>query len=442
MDISSWLESVQPGTRTDTKPRQQESATNTRQRKSQPQTPTPTPSTAAGPNIRSPPPNKRRRAQHDDDNDGNDDNEPADPDTDRTPRGRATLSNSDRTSSRSSGASRISASRRLARLELAPVNPVLITQIKWRDSRMPQELKDVLDSLEDLQSCVVPDYLAKDIEARAKEDPEFHNFRPSKFYQANETTTGAPTFHPDLSLDEVLEVFLAAEECFDENHAEAGWNSLVHWPVFQLALGPIKPPPGAAADIIQGQRHPARVRAMPCATARLQSRPYGAKMVDFCIFVEPQGADAEQVDQIREERDFINHTDYLPLRRRPIALSAKSTNPGEGYTDAQIQLSAWQAAQWALFESLLGSRATQNTLIPFLPALIIRGHEWFFAATTKSGRHTVLWVQKAIGATDSVLGVFQIIHALRYIAAWIREIYWPWYRRAILQVPGNEDMGG
>lgn len=256
---------------------------------------------------------------------------------------------------------------------------------------MPKELADMLDALDGFQSRVgiVPDYLAVDIEARAKEDRELYNFQPSKFYQANKNAADAPVLHPDLSLDRVLEVFSAAIECFNEGHAEATWNTLVHWPVFQLALGPIEMSLGAAADRIPFQRRPACVRAMPCATARLQSRPYGAKMVDYCIFVEPQGEDAHQVDQIREIQEYINHTDYSPLRRRPIVLSAESKKPGEGYKDAQIQLGVWQAAQWALLESMLASRATHSTLIPFLPALIIQGHEWSFAATTKSGRHTV-----------------------------------------------------
>ncbi|KAI0904056.1 hypothetical protein F4823DRAFT_616386 [Ustulina deusta] len=435
MNIPLWLESIPPESLTDADLRQ--SQTRKRKRRVRRQVPTPMPSTAADPNATPPPPNKRRRPEHDDNDDI------ADPDADRTPRGRRVSSNSDRTSSRSSGTSRTSPTKRLAHLEIAPVNPVLVTQISRSDTRMPTELATMLDALDGFQSRVgiVPDYLAVEIEARATENRELYNFQPSKFQHTNETATVTPVLDPTLSLDRVLEVFSAAKECFNEGHAEAGWNTLVHWPVFQLALGPITGVAGAAEDRIQGQEHQVRVRVMPCTTARLQGRPHGAKMVDYCIFVEPQGEDAQQVDEIREAREYINHTDYLPLRRRPIVLSAESKRPGEGYKDAQIQLSVWQAAQWALLESLLASRTTQPALIPFLPALIIQGHEWSFAATTKSGRHTVLWVKQAIGGTDTVLGVFQIIHALRYIAAWIRETYWPWYRRVILQVPENEHVG-
>lgn len=63
-------------------------------------------------------------------------------------------------------------------------------------------------------------------------------------------------------------------------------------------------------------------------------------------------------------------------------------------------------------------------MIPFLPAIIIQGHEWHFAATTRSGNTTVLWVKQPLGATDSILGIFQIVCALRHLAAWIRMSYW------------------
>ncbi|KAI1183373.1 hypothetical protein F5B17DRAFT_443490 [Nemania serpens] len=358
-------------------------------------------------------PNKKRRT----DNDKNDD--AVDLVSDLAPRGRSLLPHSARVSNYSSGTSRTSSTKRLSQLEIAPVNPVLVAQIRRSDTRMPTDLVKILDTLDNFQRRVgiVPNYLAVEIEARFKDDREFYNFQPSIFYETNETVHSQ---NPKLCLDAMLEIFSAATECFNEEHSEATWNALVHWPVFRLALGPII---GFVETDrkAQDKMHQADVRVMPCTTARLQGRPHGAKMVDYCFFIDPQGDDAQQIDEIRESRDFINHTDYPPLRRRPIALSAVSKKPGEGYKDAQIQLG--------------------SALIPFLPAVIIQGHEWSFAATTKSGRHTILWVKQAIGATNIVLGMFQIIHALRHIAARIRDTYWPWYRCAILQIPGSTQEG-
>ncbi|KAJ8131153.1 hypothetical protein O1611_g2473 [Lasiodiplodia mahajangana] len=330
-------------------------------------------------------------------------------------------SRSDRISHYSSSTSRTSPTKCLGQLEIAPVNPDIVVQISRNDARIPTDLLKMLDALDNFQSRVgiVPDYLALEIEARAKEDRELYNFQPLRFYQ---TTEAILSSYPKLCLNRVLDIFSEATECFNEGHSEATWNSLVHWPVFRLALGPLTGSAKAAADRrTQGQSHQVHVRAMPCTTARLQGRPHGAKMVDFCFFIDPSGDDASQIDEIREAREYINHTDYQPLRRRPIVLSAESKKPDEGCKDAQIQLGVWLAAQWALLENLLQSSATQSALIPFLPALIIQGHEWSFAATTKSGRHTILWVGQAIGSTNSVLGMFQIIHVLRYIAEWTAD---------------------
>ncbi|KAH8745487.1 hypothetical protein F5883DRAFT_475563, partial [Diaporthe sp. PMI_573] len=100
-------------------------------------------------------------------------------------------------------------------------------------------------------------------------------------------------------------------------------------------------------------------------------------MVDYCIFVEPQPHEAARIAEIRGRLTYINHTDYHALRQRPIVLSAESKKPGEGGRNAQLQLSVWQAAQWTVLENLLvaGEGAEQPTTIPFLPAIIIQGHE-------------------------------------------------------------------
>lgn len=418
MNIHSWLDSIQLQPLTDVGLQQL-------------QWPTPMPSIGADLNASTPFPNKRRRPEND-----NNTNDINDIDLDPMPRGRATLSNSDRISHYSSGTPSTSPTKRLMQLEIAPVNPLLVAQFSRNDTRIPAELEKMLDDLEDFDSRVgiVPDYLALEIEARAKHNRELRKFRPSRFYQTSETILNT---NPKLCLNRVLEVFSEAMECFNEEQSEAAWNALVHWPVVRLALGPMTGSAEVAANTrTQSQTYQVHVGAMPCTTARLQSRQHGA--VDYCFFIDPSKDDAQQINKIREAREYINHTDYHPLRQRPIVLSAKSIEPSGSYKDAQRQLGVWQAAQWALLEDLLQSSATQSALIPFLPALIIQGHEWSFASTTKSGRHTILWVGQTIGRTNSVLGIFQIIHALRHIAAWIRDTYWPWYRRAILLIPENK----
>ncbi|KAI1411642.1 hypothetical protein F5Y13DRAFT_165459 [Hypoxylon sp. FL1857] len=438
MNIISWLEDIEsdPLHKTGLQPLHKN-----RKRKQQ-QMPTPTASayeTNVAPDAT--PPIKRRRP---------DDIVDDGLDMDRTPRGRESraYSPSDRTgSSRSSATStsRTSPTKRLARLEVAPENPVLVTQISRNDTRIPAELKNILRELDSFQSRVgiVPNYLSEEIKARAKQDDNFYNFTASTFID-DRVDKVCTVSEPRFSLNEVLKVFESAKECLNEDHAEATWNTLVHWPVFELALGSIADVADVAEPVPlprdqsggQSRDHPIRVRGMPCTAARLIGRPHGSKMVDYCIFVEPPAHEAVKIAELRAKLFYINHTDYHALRRRPIVLSAESKKPGEGARNAHLQLSVWQAAHWATLEKLVATpdEGGRPASIPFLPALIIQGHEWHFAATTRYNDQTVLWIKQPIGATESILGIFQIICALRHIASWIREVYWPWYKRVILHM--------
>ncbi|KAI6385178.1 hypothetical protein MCOR23_011662 [Pyricularia oryzae] len=57
--------------------------------------------------------------------------------------------------------------------------------------------------------------------------------------------------------------------------------------------------------------------------------------------------------------------------------------------------------------------------LAFLPALIIVGHDWKFAATTREdcdGGRTVLWTESTIGSTSNLLGIYRIIWCVRRLA--------------------------
>ncbi|KAI0398758.1 hypothetical protein F4802DRAFT_592153 [Xylaria palmicola] len=456
MNIISWLAGVDTGAPSNADP-PQPPETRKRRRQQKQQMPTPTASTTNSPGAELPP-TKRQRPN--DNNEGN-------VDLDRTPRARGgkPLSISD-TSSCSSTNSRISPTKRLAKLELAPDSPISTQQIIRTDHRIPAELKTILRDLDSFQNRngIVPEYLAAEIQTCAEYNDDFYNFAPYTF-ERNNGATHLPISDPQLSLHQILKVFKSATECLNEDHAEATWNTLVHWPVFELALGSIadvseraqsasalghgtetaQPAsvPGERTED-QGREDQVHVCGMPCAAARLTGHARGSKMVDYCIFIEPGPNEAAKINELRERWEYINHTDYNPLRRRPIVLSAESKKPGEGFKNAQLQLSVWQAAQWKFLLDLLAgeSEGTQvPAAIPFLPALIIQGHDWYFAASTRFNNETILWIKQPIGATESILGIFQIIHALRHIAAWIRTTYWPWYKRAVLHLPIGKVSG-
>jgi hypothetical protein len=276
---------------------------------------------------------------------------------------------------------------------------------------MPPELRTLLGELDVFQSRagIVPRYLAAEVQARARDDNNFHNIQPWTFEDeaAGKAATGPdpdPDSDPKISIDQVVKIFEATEECLVEDHAEATWNTIVHWPVFELALGPIREVAGAPTSQDRAGSHShgrqARVRGMPCTAARLSGRSYGSKMVDYCMFVEPQPCEAAKIAGIRSGIIYINHTDYHALRQRPIMLSAKSKKPSEGGRNAQLHLSVWQAAQWALLETSCCYQGDSRTITcsddPLPPSSHYPQPRVALCRHYKVGRHHGMYISSAL----------------------------------------------
>lgn len=158
-------------------------------------------------------------------------------------------------------------------------------------------------------------------------------------------------------------------------------------------------------------------RFMPCTTAKIHPayrRGSGAgssKMIDFVIYLDPPSLGDEAMAAVEMTRKVlpaasINHTDFAPLRRRPIALSIEGKMTGHQFLDAEVQVGVWQAAQWRMLESLQqqttdlsplvrqtaegkADNSTASALPSFLPAIIVQGNDWHFVATTRSAEYTV-----------------------------------------------------
>ncbi|KAI1309691.1 hypothetical protein F5Y03DRAFT_392982 [Xylaria venustula] len=381
------------------------------------------------------------------------------------------------TSSDASTTSRQSSpSKRMLQLEISSYNPLSVVQMNKRDPRMPRPLKTMLTQLSTFQRGieVVPKQLALDIQARQRssednvahaqpdsEDAEFDDFGPAVFCPDDD----APFWHP-IKLDAIFDILSANQLCTNDLHPESSWNMLVHWPIFKLALGTvgtdIPVPPTAPLRTMSmpsaGLHTPAtgtasptlprttsvRASCVPCTTARITGRSRGSKMVDFCIALQPNGSDSTSIRELRRRTNgsTANHTEFYPLRDKPIVISAESKKLGEGLLEASVQVGVWQSAQWSLLNSQCQSvsktsdgksKGKGNTSdVPFLPALVIQGSQWSFAATTKQDDQTLLWSQQSIGTSDTALGMFQIIRTVRYLAEWSATVYWPWYQLEIL----------
>lgn len=286
---------------------------------------------------------------------------------------------------------------------------------------------------------------------------------------------------PTPSVEDVLSIAEWAAICAAQPAEEAQWNSAVHFPILSLAVnGRRRMVPRAQAD----QR--TQVGISQCTTGRivreyLPAKETSGKQVDFCFHLDVDETAEERIDSIRASLPMqtINHTDLEGLITRPIALSfeSKRLDSINGSVEAKLQIGMWHAAQWKLLKRLVGQQQQPQSLSPlspsslpaFLPAVIISGQDWAFAATTQKQGKTVcffvehsstpspypqsfilqavsgqlltclyycspqiLWTDFPFGHTRDAVGVYKLICGLQRLKVWAEKEYWPWYRHVVL----------
>ncbi|KAH6957657.1 hypothetical protein BKA56DRAFT_602290 [Ilyonectria sp. MPI-CAGE-AT-0026] len=312
------------------------------------------------------------------------------------------------------------------------------------DPNISHPLSELLADMEKIArgKHVVPSGFKADIEQRAQTIRSFTAFEPGVFMldgghpnlteprmQGSQETTNDNGL--DCSLHDILRIVNDAKECHGLDYDEAGWNSLVHSPLLHLI------------------HHGHRSRGgqldgfSPCTSARItpvyRIKNISGKQVDYVLFLDPEQDESlegasQAILNLRKQipENSINHTSYAPLLRRPISISIETKRSGGHQTKAKLQMSIWQSAQWKLLADLAGPYLSE---LPFIPGVVIEGHEWKFVATTNLQGKTTLWTDQTFGTTKTALGTFQIIAGVNRLRRWSRDVFWPWYKSRALQ-PG------
>jgi len=127
-------------------------------------------------------------------------------------------------------------------------------------------------------------------------------------------------------------------------------------------------------------------------------------MVDFAIHIEPSDRFRHAVHdraQLSATPMSVNHTLHEPLRWHPIGVSIETKHTGQNWDDAMAQVGIWTAAQFTKLEELVKDadeisgkheilRDGSKVQLPFLPIIIIQGHDWnFLTAIRDPGKQTV-----------------------------------------------------
>ncbi|KAL0929784.1 uncharacterized protein CTRU02_215214 [Colletotrichum truncatum] len=334
---------------------------------------------------------------------------------------------SGRTPSQRSAASssRISPKKQLSERQNKPA-PITVLQYAPDEARVPASLREIWREMARFSkgTKVIAKRLEADINTQRATYPQLDTIE-SWYYDDD---AKRDELGPSPSVAQVLSVLDAAKVCSNEGYCEASWNMVVHLRVMQLAV-----PLYAAGS--EG-----KVSFMPCPTAKIIDKYTDtrgpSRRVDFCMLLEPEAHAAEAIRAIQYQDDLlsmsINHTNYAPLRRRPIGLSIETKGHDEGLGDAKTQLLIWFAAQWQSLERLAHRLEPLQPLPDFLPGVIIEGHQWYFVASTKDKSETILWMKQLIGSTEEAIGVYSIVCALQYLSRWIRTVYWPVFQRYLL----------
>jgi len=117
-------------------------------------------------------------------------------------------------------------------------------------------------------------------------------------------------------------------------------------------------------------------------------------MVDFAIHIEPDTAmiNAMRIIAAHHPLDTasVNHTYHAPLRTKPISVNIETKLTGQHWNSAVVQLGVWMAAQFKKLEQMVTEANGELSSLPFLPAIVIQGHDWnFLAVTLDKDRRTV-----------------------------------------------------
>jgi hypothetical protein len=249
------------------------------------------------------------------------------------------------------------------------------------------------------------------------------------------------------SIDRIVEIWEEATYCERNTLPEAAWNSAVHFPLLQAALRNARFKNSEGHQAQQDFKvKPTNISTINVAKRYIPLTPRQRhnKRIDFCIYLDvAQDSPLEEAIGSKVASSIhnsINHIETPWLSRFPMSIGIETKKTGEDWHAALEQMTIWMSAHW----KRLGELASDLDTLPFLPGLIIQGHDWFFVAATQrkilknGGRQTVIWSKLPIGSTEGLEGICQIVAVLQYLAKWSAEVYYPWFSRAVLGIEATE----
>lgn len=243
-----------------------------------------------------------------------------------------------------------------------------------------------------------------------------------------ERSTQEDGLDPNEVFDIVLEIERAALDCRNSSSPESHWNDDVRLPLIRLALGDFWENKGIyCIDVSTAGIHEASLLSGLRPTVKKTE----SKMVDLAMAIRPAEDLLDRIKDLLRKTDglSINHTDAQYLRHNPIGISMKTGRDGKDEKGSNIKLGVWVSAHFAKLSQLNHG----NEGLPPLPLLMIHGHLWDFMIAHKVNATRIeIYRDLSLGETRSILGIYQLLAAVRRLAQWMDEVLGPWFETNVL----------
>ncbi len=230
--------------------------------------------------------------------------------------------------------------------------------------------------------------------------------------------------------ERVVEILGAASECHTKGYNEAAWNCEVHSTLLRLALRGHWQSTGVwYRNVTSAKIHDSGLLPTVSGSITQSKMVYFVLLMDSSQYVNKELHDAIIATLHNEGKTSINHTAMYEVRYSPIAVSIETKRANVDEDGADMQLGLWVSAHFARLRQMTGGASP----LPALPLITVQGHEWkMMVAEATEDRRIVLLKEITLGKTNSALGVYQIVAALKRLARWINEEYKPWFEENAL----------
>ncbi|SCV39904.1 uncharacterized protein FFB14_07335 [Fusarium fujikuroi] len=324
-------------------------------------------------------------------------------------------------SQRSSGTvKQLSPKKVMSKLSVTP-SGLMQKPLKASDPLVPKSLVQLEKDMESIEDGhgVVPEYLEAEMSGKTIDHCDF----TTAMFDKNRVKYSDS--HRELSLYDIIVIVASANTCQENLLDEHTWDSHVHTPLLNAAFYGKYPCPPQLDGILtwfvfHNTRDHLQLTFSSSTTAtilpeyKIKATP--GKKVDYVAYINPDNDKAQPnaraiIDKYRANfaEESINHTGYRKVT--PIFFSIETKRSGQDVQKAQLQVGN----------------------LPFIPGIVVEGHQWRFVASTYVGGKTILWkTDRPFGSTGKLSTTFLIIAGIQRLRTWSSQVFWPWYTEFVL----------